>query len=248
MMHLPHLPLVSPLEFLSSSTVHTISSAMAITTRAKARQFQEDEFATLRKIDVENINTHGIHPHDASVVTTQSATGHGIHKRWVYPELELEPTEAVPAMLSSLPLDQESEGEDAESSFSSIAKSRSQLLSPFQYQPPRAQTPYRVDAVDRHPTLPASAPNLGPKPPSRTHSSGIIADMDMKFLLHIKKDEDVGEALWRHVGLHMQESQIRQHENHKRAYELIKTRPDLLAEGTNIFARADPKWDADPFV
>jgi hypothetical protein len=77
---------------------------------------------------------------------------------------------------------------------------------------------------------PGSPTRATPSPPKPTSRPRVVADTDMTFQLHIKKDEDVEEALLRHIELYVMESENRKHENHRRVYEFVKTRPHLLME------------------
>ncbi|KAF9448586.1 hypothetical protein P691DRAFT_800522 [Macrolepiota fuliginosa MF-IS2] len=125
-----------------------------------------------------------------------------------------------------------------------------------QGEPPRPSTPIQIEPREGSNAYltPKSSPPpspSAPKPLTRTYSTGVLADMDMKFLLHIRKDEDIGNAVQRHVELYMRESSTRKRENQRRVYEFVKTRPHLLhetGEDTELFMRGNSKWDSDPFL
>jgi hypothetical protein len=207
---------------------------MPVVTRAQAHLIQEEEFALLRKIDV---NFDALHE-EFSVVTTRSATGLGIHKRWLY---SLDRTLETILSANSGPPRQD---------FNS--PNRLCCGEPQVIQDQRTSGQVTPEESECEVCTPESS-SASPSTP-KTHrllSTRALADVDMKFLLHIKRGEDVEDALSRHVNLYIQESKMRQEENYRRVYNLVKNRPDLLkevGEDTELFVRDDPQWDIDPFV
>lgn len=209
---------------------------MPVITRGQANQLQEEEFALLRKIETDYTYE------DPFIITTRSATGCGIHRRWIYSDTPL-PT----------PANKDIETQPANQTLGASPQS--------QPQPTQVRRSWSRGSLSEGNTseddgnyTPESTPPATPSPPKptgRASSSRVIADTDMTFLLRIKKDEDVKEALTRHVELYAKESEIRKRENQRRVYEFVKSRPHLLREvneDTELIVREDSGWDHDPFL